>query len=163
MERRITGAKGTIPNNTALAGTVTTNAQDDTVLEYSGSDDVAGLYRVGALGPDSTLWIFVDGVSPYIAKVTGIYKLAAQSYTLQLDRSFAGASADACAIVKSAIGYSYVNDGTANATVNGITVKPGDGNTYAPYDKYSNRSKLHAVSYVDASAAGADIFINEET
>lgn len=158
-ERRITGTVGTIPNYTALAGTVTSNT-DTTVLSYSGSDDIATIMPDGMLGSNSTMWIYVPAGTPKIAKVLGKFKNADNDWSIFLDTGISGASASACSYVPAAITYSYYNDGAGNVTIDGVIIKPGESNNLAPYETYSNRAKFQDPCYVDATAG--DLLINEE-
>lgn len=158
-ERRITATVGTIPNFTALAGTVTSNT-DATVLSYAGSDDIATIMPDGMLGSNSTMWIYVPAGTPKIAKVVGKYKIATNTWSIFLDRSLTGASSSAANYVKAPVTYSYYNDGAGNVLVDGVIIEPGEGNNYDPYEKYSNRSKFHDPAYVDATAG--DLLISEE-
>lgn len=163
-ERRITGTVGTIPNFTPLSGTTVTSQTDTTVLISTGTDDLETLMYEGGIGLDSNYWIYCPAGTPKISKIIGLYQISLSSGTytfhIQLDRAMTGLSASACNFVKAGIAYSYLNDGGASGTVNGVTILNGEGNTYSPYDKYSNRPKLQPVSYVDAS--GTDFLINEE-
>lgn len=164
-ERRITGLVGTMPNFTALVGTVTSNT-DTKVLSYTGSHDVVDIFTPGRIGKNGTMYIYVVGKTPFVSRVVGLFKLSTvtseTNYQIFLETGIAAASATACAYVKAGVAYSYVNDGSANATVNGVVVKPGDVGNYAPYQTYSNRPQLQPVSYVDATTSGADLFIMEE-
>lgn len=163
-ERRITGTVGTIPNFTALSGTTVTSQTDTTVLISTGTDDLNSLLFEGGIGLDGVYWIYVPATSQKIAKITGLYKIIEVSgtytFNIQLDRAMTGASASAANYVKAGIAYSYLNDGAASGSVNFVTIKTGEGNTYSPYDKYSNRPKIQPVSYVDGGST--DFLINEE-
>lgn len=165
-ERRITGTVGTIPNYTPLSGTTVTSQTDTTVLISTGTDDLEDIMFKGGIGLDSVYWIYCPAATPKIAKIIGLYKISetgtptVYSFNIQLEEPMTGLSGDACNFVKAGIAYSYLNDGGASGTVNGVTIKNGEGATYAPYEKYSNRQKLHPVAYVDASAT--DFLIVEE-
>jgi hypothetical protein len=167
-ERRITEDVGTIPNNTVLAGTVTTDTVDTKVLIYSGSNDIAGIISIGAVSvTDSTFWLYVPSNTPYISRITGIHTNTdidgnPVSYSLTLESAIPSCSAETCYYVQAGVQFSYLNDGDVDVNVNGVSVKPGDSNNYAPFEIYGNRPKLQPVCYVDASASGATIFISEE-
>ncbi len=160
-ERRITNTVGTIPNFTALAGTVTRSTANSTILIYDGSNDIATIMPQGSIGlNNSTFWLYVIGVSPFVARVIGIYKNDDENYSISLDRAMGAVTGGACAYVRAGVQYSYLNDGGADGTVNGVTIKNGEGNNYSPYEKYSNRPLLQPVSYVVATST--DFLINEE-
>lgn len=162
-ERRITNTVGTIPNYTALAGTVTSQT-DTKVLIYSGSDDIDTALFDGGVGLDSTYWIYVPAGTPKIAKIIGTYKIGTGNWNIQLDRAMTGASGSACNFVKEGVAFSYINDGGADGSIGDgstqITIPNGGGGTYAPYEKYSNRQKLQPVKYVVAT--GTSFLIQEE-
>jgi hypothetical protein len=84
-ERRITNTVGTIPNYTALIGTVTSQT-DTTVLIYAGSDDIDTVIFKGGVGLDSSYWIYVPAGTPKIAKIIGLYKIGTGNWSIQLDR-----------------------------------------------------------------------------
>lgn len=157
--RRITDTVGTIPNYTALVGTVTSNT-DATVLTYEGSNDIANVYTEGKLGENSTMCIYVPDATPKIGKVIGIYKNGDQDWSIFLESSMTGASSDTCAWVPASITYGYTNDGGASITVDGVEIMDGEYNNFPAYDKYSNRSKFHNPVYVDAT--GGNVLITEE-
>jgi len=158
--RRITSTVGTVPNYTALVGTVTSNT-DTTVLSYAGSNDIADIFQGGKLGENSTMWIYVPAGTPKISKVVGVYKNATNDWSIFLETGMTGASASACAYINAAITYSFTNDGGASITVDGVTLEDGEGDAKIPYAQYSNRPKFHKPVYVDAS--GSSVLISEET
>lgn len=164
MVRRITNGVGTIPDNTLLAGTTVTSQTDQTVLISTGTDNLEDIIFRGGIAAGGVYWIYCPAATPKVAQLTGLYQISEVSgtytFNIQLDRAMTGASGSAVSYVKGGITYSYLNDGGANGTVDGVIVKPGDSNNYLPYEKYSNRQQLHPVSYVDASST--DFFINEE-
>ncbi len=160
-ERRITGTVGTIPENHALAGTVTTSSVDSKVLIYSGSDDIEPIITKARVSfTESTFWLYVAGKTPFVSRIIGIYKNADMNYTINLETAIAGCSSKACAYVRAGVAYSYTVDGGAPATINGVSVLDGESNNYKPFEVYSDRPKLQPVSYVDAT--GTDVFISEE-
>lgn len=169
-ERRITEDVGTIPNNTALAGKVTTDTVNTKVLIYSGAgfEDIAGIISIGAVSiTDSTFWLYVPSNTPYLSRITGIHANTdidgvPVSYSLTLETAIPSCSAEDCYYVQAGVQFSYLNDGDVDVDVNAVSVKPGDSNNYAPFEIYGNRSKLQPVCYVDASASGATLFISEE-
>ena len=162
-ERRITSTVGTIPNFTALSGTVTSNT-DTAVLRYLGSNDIATIMPDGVLGSNSTMWVYVPAGSPKIAKVLGKYKNATNDWSLFLDVGMTGASASPANYVEAPIAFSFLNDGGANGSIGDgatqVTIEDGEGGTYSPYEKYSNRAKFQPVRYVDASSTS--FLIQEE-
>lgn len=174
-ERRITNTVGTIPSNTALAGTVTTDTVNTKKLIYTGSNDIAAIITPDSIGlSSSTFWLYVAGKTPFVSRITGIHAnyndfdsedpdafaaATVKDYTLTLETAIPSCSADACAYVRAGVAYSYIVD-SGTATINGVTVPAGDSNAYQPYQTYSNRPKLQPVSYVAASSA--DVFISEE-
>lgn len=170
MERRITDEKSTIPKPSALVGTVTRNAVLNT-LNYTGSNDVEDIYKKGKISAvDSPSWIWVDAeVSPFLARVIGMFKNADEDYTIFLDRDFGSVTDATCYYVKGAIKYGYYVDGDGDASVctgdkgsELVTVQAStsDGER-TPYQLYVQRTKLHAPLYVDAR--GTDVLVNEET
>lgn len=169
MERRITATVGTIPNYTAIAGTTVTSQTNATVLISTGTDDLETIFRPGSIGLNNTnFWVYVPDGSPKIAPVTGLYKISEVSGTytfrIQLGVAMTGASASTANYVKTCVAFSYVNDGAASGSIGDgttqVTVKEGEGETYSPYETYSNRPQMQPVKYVDASST--DFFIQEE-
>ena len=160
MATRNLSSTGTIPDNTALAGTVTSNT-DTTVLTYVGSNDIADIMTEGKLGENSTVYIYVSAATPKVSKVIGLYKNSNNNYSIFLETGMAGASASACAYVPAAISYSYTNTGSTTVTVDGVSIIGGVGDAKQPYQKYSNRPKFHPAVYVNAT--GGTLFISEET
>jgi hypothetical protein len=170
MQRRITSAAGTIPANTALAGTVT-SFTDTTKLHYTGSDDVASKYSPGKISSvDSPSWIYVyngGAGAPYIARVIGLFKNAPADYTIYLDRAFAGCTGSSCAYLPGPITFSYQVDGGGAAHVCSgdkgsvlTIINTGEGDNSGPYQRYVGRNKLKTPVYIVAE--GTDVLIDEE-
>ena len=169
MERRITGTVGTIPNYTAIAATTVTSQTDATVLISTGTDDLEEIFRPGSIGLNNTnYWVYVPDGSPKIAPVTGLYKIGETAGTftfrIQLGVAMTGASTSDVNYIKTCVAFSYVNDGGSTGTIGDgttqVVVKDGEGETYSPYEKYSNRPQMQPVKYVDASST--NFFIQEE-
>lgn len=167
MERRITSTTGTIPAPNILAGNVTT-ANVTNKLHYLGSDDVATIYGPSLISAiDSPSWIYVHGVAPFLARVTGLYKNATDDYTIFLDRPFPGVTNVACSAVPAPIRFDFeVTTGTATITTGSkgaqaVAIAAGNGAENKAYQLYAQQVKLQTPVYVDAS--GGDVLINEES
>lgn len=174
-ERLIHNEKTTIPEPAALVGTVTTSAADTKKLIYSGSDDIASIITPDSIGlTSSTFWLYVPGKTPFVSRIIGVHPnyndfdstdpdafatATVKDYTLTLETAIPSCSASPCSYVRAGVAYSYsVDSGTP--TINGVVVATGNGNSYNPFETYSNRPKLQPVSYVDATTA--DVFVSEE-
>jgi len=170
MERRIIDEKSTIPKPSILAGVVT-STNNASKLRYTGSNDVADIYgqsKISAVDSPSWIWVNAD-VAPYLAQVTGLWKVDDEDYTIYLDRDFGTVTNAECHYVTGAIKYGYLVDGDADIQVCSgdkgselITVlqSESDGEK-APYQLYVQRTKLHPPLYVDAT--NSNVLVNEET
>ena len=151
ITRTISATTGTIPNNTALTGTVTTNAVDSKVLDYVGTDDFDALMPEGRLSTTSKIWIYIPSSTEKIARVMGRTQTGTNTWALTLESAITGASADACSFVVEGIGFSFtVTSGTVQ--VGGVSFASGVGDTYSPYQRYGARPLTKPVLYVDATS-----------
>lgn len=170
MLRRITNTQGTISNNTTLLGKVTTDTANTKVLIYSGSNDVAAVFKQARVSyVDSRYWIYVVGVNPFLARVIGMYKNADQNYSITLDKPFPGAAGASCAYILAPAAYSFSVDGGGTANVLNGDAKSGDalvpvnnGETVSEvrFIISGERKKLYPPVYIDAT--GTDVLISDE-
>lgn len=155
--RRITNTTGTIPAGTALAGTVTTDAVT-TVLIYSGSEDILALVNEGINGQQGFCYIYVPTGTPKLSKILGVYDNGS-TVSITLETAIPSLSSAACQFVKANLsGYSWLNDGASNGTVDGIAIEDGEHNNVAP-TKENSMGQCQLPVYVDAT--GTDFLITQ--
>lgn len=120
-------SKDTIPQSTALNGTVTTDSQSSSVLNYAGTSALNTIYGFGKVGLQGEMWIYVAALNK-VARVLYVVSTGTNMYNIFLDRAFAGASGAAAAYVEGKLlAYTYKNDGGTTITVNGVSVLNGEG------------------------------------
>lgn len=156
MNIRRSTTTGTVPAGTAQTGTVTTNTVDDTVLDYSGTQqDLANIFTLTETGLQGTAWIYVPSATPPLARVKTVTAQA-----ILLDRSMTGASGAAFQKVSGTlINYSILNDGGATGTVNGVNLLNGE--SLIQTVQYPVEADCLEVVYIDASGTSFLITENE--
>jgi len=155
LERRITATIDTIPASTALSGTVTTSTVDSTVLFYTGPVDLEFTYRAPIAA--KSLYVWVTAGTPQISRVAGVSQISLTSgtyvFNIQLVTGISGASASAIRLVNAnLLGLSVLNDGGADGTVNGVTLKDGEDLTLPQLSPAGSRVTFQSPVLADASA-----------
>lgn len=171
---RITNTHGTIPAFTALTGTVTSNATDTKVLNYSGTDDWYKIFNRPAIQvsttptpnpfssttneiqePHSNIWIYIPS-GQYLVRVIGASTIAANTWALQLNTAVPSLIGGAINLVTNNIlGWSLLNDGSASATVNGVSLPKTEGLSDLQLAPQWERAGFKAPVLVDAT--GTDV------
>lgn len=150
--RTISATTGTIPNNTALTGVVTTNAVDDKVLDYVGSDDLKLLMPEGRLSTTSKIWIYVPASTEKIARVVGkVEGDTATKWSLSLATPITGATSSPCYYIVEGVGFSFIVK-SGSVSVGGVSFGVGEGDTFSPYQRYGARPLTKEAYYVDATS-----------
>ena len=157
--RTLTG-KDTVPSsiNNVLNGTVSTNAVNDNFLDYAGTSNVATFFNEVQFGLTGSAWAYIPTVAPYLARVTGIANTGTNTWTIQLDRSFAGVAGQS---IYSCVGdlkkFSISNQGGAAFLLNGQSVL--DGSTVS--DEQFWNFKMNTLDAIAIDATGTSLLIKE--
>jgi len=160
--RRITATTGTIPAATTITGSITVSADDASIAIYTGNVNLSNYITQGNSGYQGYCYITCAATSSKVAKVTGATQLTATTWAIMTDGVMTGASASAFGIItKPLYGYSYLNDGGASITVDGVTVQNNEGNTYGPpqYADGYNFGETKKPLYVVATSS--DVLVTE--
>lgn len=149
--RTIAAATSTIPAPTSLAGTVTTDTVT-TVLIYSGSEDILDYVNEGNNGQQGFCYIYVPSGTPKLSKILGCYLNEDGTISITVQTAIPGLSGAACDLVIANLsGYSWLNNGGADGTVDGITVSDGEYNNINP-TKENSMGQCQLPVYVVATS-----------
>ena len=164
--KNINATTGTIPTGTAMSGVVTTNADNSSKLDYTAGNatELAALINDGNDNWGGFTYLFAQDGTPKIRRLLGFAQLTATTATITLDGSMTGLATDAFKVIaKPLYGYSFLNNGGADGTVDGVTVKNGTGISIPPANTFNGEGigGLKKPVYVDASAT--NFFIEETT
>ncbi len=163
--RNINDEVSTIPAGVDITGTLTTDTNEDTVLQYSGTTNLQDFLDnnnnpVGLNGGNTGLnggytYLYLAGKSPYIFKISGINYISESgstfNYAITVDKAASGVSVSSFQIIFGNLtGYSYSNDGGADGTIDGVTIPDGVANNFLPYE-YTPVGKLKTPVVCDAT------------
>ncbi len=158
--RNISSTVGTIPQGTSMSGKVTTNASDSTKLDYTAGNntELAALINDGNDNWGGYTYLYAPDGTPKIRRLLGFAQLTSTTATITLDAAMTGLSSDSFQIINTPLyGYSYLNNGGSNGSVDGVVVKDGEGVSIPPSDVDSGIGELKTPVYVDASATNFSI------
>lgn len=160
--RRITSTTSTIPAPTSLAGTVTADTVQ-TVLIYSGSEDIHDYVNEGNSGYTGIMYLYVPSATPKLSKILGVYLNANGTTSITVATSMGALSGAACDLVIANLwAYSYVNDGAAACTVDGVSIVVGDAVSITAQQGVNTAlGSCQLPVYVDASSTS--LLISETT
>ena len=156
--RTVTG-KSTIPAGTAQAGTFTTHADHNDRLVYSGTaaalDAILAQGRENSEQEKNNLWIHIP-TSDLLLRI-----LSWGGQVVKVDGDASGVSAEAWELVESKIcGWSILNQGAADASINGQALEMGNSITDSDAPEATFRR-----NYMDAvliNATGTSLLITEK-
>lgn len=157
---RITNTVGTIPNTAvSITGSITVVPGFTDTVTYTGSVDLTDYITDGnSGGAGSYVYIVCAAAADKVAKVTGCIQLGTTTWKIFTDGDMTGASSSAFSLITTPFyGYSYLNDGGAAVTVNGVSVPNGEGQSQPPPDYADGLNIGNTLRPLYVNATGSDV------
>lgn len=154
--RLVTGLN-TIPEYQTKTGTFTTNAVDGKVLEYTGAGSETAKDVFGNDYRDNqNLYVF-SADNAEVRRITGVTEVAAGSLVVQIESAFTSdlSAEDAYVVDADLIGYSLVNQGSADGVYDGVAIAA----TVAINNPYNQQTPLKPAVVIDGT--GTEFLIKE--
>jgi hypothetical protein len=158
--RRIT-AIDTVPTSVAITGTATTSTSDTKTIIVTSSENLLDIFGSEDMFKGSKLWVYsADASDNKLVRVIGCASISSTEYNLTLESPMSGLSSSAIKYVDAdLLGYSIINDGGANCTVDGVVVKNGTDYTMPQLAPAGSRITFQLPILVDAT--GTSVLVSE--